>query len=182
MELGVMGTHTAIAIADADKATINGSSEGDNDIALTNFSMLLYKDGEEVADESTIVNSPYNFQLDNIGNGRYKVVIDLTLAGVYSLHMKHSTDMQEWRIADWDVQFIDDIGEQTQDGNRELTFTKAVANVPVRKVKKDYLDYVTIKIKRSADADWSSPIKTTTLYYWYETLGDKQPIKVGASS
>jgi hypothetical protein len=178
-----IGSTEAIFVADADDAAINGSSEGSDGITLTNFSIFLYQDGEEVADESTVVNAPYLFTLDNVGNGRYKANITLPAAGYFSLHVKNTDAMAVWRVAEWDCQLeLDLIGDAQADGNRRVTFTKAGSPVPARNVATGMIDYMTVDVKRPDDSDWSSPVSTHVVYYWYENLGDQNPIKVGETA
>lgn len=182
-EIVALGAQTTILVADKDFATLNSSTGGDTDIALTSFSMQLYKDGAKVADETSVINAPYNLEVDNIYDGRYLVRLDLDSAGIYSLHVQHSTRMKAWRVADWDVQdLLDEIAAHCSDGNVEVTFTKAVGQIPARNVEDGFISYMTVKIKRPDDSDWTSPIVNETLYYWYESIGDKNPIKVGAQT
>ena len=114
--------------------------------------------------------------------GRYLANLTLPTAGSYSLHAQHTTDFAVWRIAEWDVELIDHIAAASSVGNRQVEFTLAAAPIAGRNVQAGYLDYMTVKVKRTDDSDWSAPIETYVLYYWYDTLGDRQPIKVGASS
>jgi len=63
--------------------------------------------------------------------------------------------------------------------NTRRIIYKATVENPIRKVAIGMLDKITLEIKNDTDSDWSAPIDSKTLYYWYETIGDKNPIKVG---
>ena len=53
------------------------------------------------------------------------------------------------------------------------------ASQTTRKVPLGYTDYVVTKVKNDADADWSSPIATGTVYAWYRTITDTVPYLMG---
>lgn len=179
-EVVALGQQAVILLADNDNAGINGSTPGQTGIPLTNFTIRLYKNAVKVADEVTIVGSPYLFSMDNLGDGRYRAKVTLGAAGKYSLQLKHSTGMYAWRIEDWDVQTLIDLSASgASDGNRKVEFVRALVDNPTRKVKAGFIDYMRVKWKRQTDLDWSSPVHEQILYYWYETLGDLNPIKVG---
>jgi hypothetical protein len=78
---------------------------------------------------------------------------------------------------------IADLGTEVnvREGNVRRIFTPAVAPNATRLVAIDQLDYITLEIKADADADWSSPISTKTLYCWYSSYTSTKPIKVGES-
>lgn len=182
-ELTTIGAQQLIFVADNDKNNVNGSTPGQTGIPLTNFKFLLYKDGVEKADETTIAAAPYNLTVDNLGDGRYLVNFDAPEAGKWSLHLRHTTDLILWQFGDWDVNYsYDEITKAGGDGNAEVVFTKATSPVVNRKVSVGFIDYMTIKIKRPTDVDWSSPIFTATLYYWYEAFDDINPIAVSTQS
>ncbi len=48
-----------------------------------------------------------------------------------------------------------------------------------RNVAVGSIDYEVVKVKDPAAANWASPIYTFTRYYWYQTQGDTNPIKIG---
>jgi hypothetical protein len=181
-EIVSLGAQSTILVADADFATLNSSTGGDTDIAITNMTIQLYKDGAKVADETSIINSPYNFELDNIYDGRYLARLDLDTSGVYSLHVKHSTNMIAWREQDWDVQgLLDSIAAACSDGNVKIAFVKAVGAIPIRNVADGYINYMTVQVRRPGAAGWGTLIVDEILYYTYETSGDKNPLSVAAT-
>jgi len=74
-----------------------------------------------------------------------------------------------------------DLLKQLREGNVSYEFVSATSDNTTRNVASGYLDHMIIKIKNDSDSDWSSPVRTQTLYYWYETLGDSNPIYVKES-
>lgn len=74
---------------------------------------------------------------------------------------------------------VDAIAKASGRGNVRVTFVLATVEDAVRKVAVGVPDHMILETKREADADWSSPISTKTLYLWYENLGDRQPVMVG---
>lgn len=66
-------------------------------------------------------------------------------------------------------------------GNQEFSVSQCTS-VPDPNPRKLFIgcdDYITINTKRNEDEDWSFPIFTKIIYYWYNDNGDK--IKSGAS-
>lgn len=70
---------------------------------------------------------------------------------------------------------------ETRLGNTRLTFYPATTSNPTRKTQIGVLDYQVLEIKRDEDADWTSPVSTKTLYFWYFSIGDQNPYRVGES-
>jgi hypothetical protein len=170
------GAQQLILVHDTDSATLNGSSAGQDGIALTSFSIELYLDGELVtATIATLQASPYFLTIDNIGQGKYKLNITLATAGFYELWVKHSTGMIAWRQEALDLQKtleeLLSIGEE----NVSFEFVRAGSVIAARKVAVGMLDQVIIKRKRKSDTNWSSPLQSGTLFAHYETLGDENP-------
>ena len=67
------------------------------------------------------------------------------------------------------------------EGNISYEHYEATVENAIRKVAVGELDYYILKIKRTSDSDWSSPLFTSTSYMWYASLEDKDPIRVGES-
>lgn len=72
--------------------------------------------------------------------------------------------------------------KQNKEGNKKYEYVKATEENATRKVDVGKLDRMIIKIKNDNDSDWSLPIDTKTLYMWYETLGDDNPLYVGENN
>lgn len=67
-------------------------------------------------------------------------------------------------------------------GNMRLRFFPATSSNATRKTVPGVLDYQIIETKWDDDpADWSVIRTTKTLYFWYESDGDHNPILVGES-
>lgn len=64
-------------------------------------------------------------------------------------------------------------------GNQRILFFPATVQNVVRNVEIGVLDYQTIETKDDAAPDWSSPTSSKTLWFWYESLGEINPVKVG---
>jgi len=71
-----------------------------------------------------------------------------------------------------------DIIKGVSEGNTSYEFVECLVQNNDRNVAIGKVDYMIVKIKATTDPDWSSPILTQNLYYWYETLGDDDPIEV----
>jgi len=69
--------------------------------------------------------------------------------------------------------------KQNKESNVSYTFVEATEQIIARNVAVGVINYITIKVKKDADSNWDSPISTENLYYWYENLGDTNPIYVG---
>lgn len=65
-----------------------------------------------------------------------------------------------------------DIIKGTAEGNVSRDFVVATSQDLVRNVAIGVLDHIILKVKADADPDWSSPIKTWTLWCWYAALGN----------
>jgi len=74
-----------------------------------------------------------------------------------------------------------DLVKQLREGNIKYEFIKATSVNLTRNVAIGVVDYMIIKYKNDDDVDWSVPIKTEYLYYWYEVIGNSNPIYVGES-
>ena len=171
-------------LADNENATINASVKGNTGIALTNFVIYLYRYGAEVANTATVQAAPYNLTIDNAGYGFYTVNIDFTTAGVYELVIKNTQDLISWVSENFNVQeAFDNMADLNHEGNASFTYnyntTGATIDPATRKVGNLKLNSVTVKNKRSTDADWSAPVVTQTLYCWYDSDTDDNPIKIG---
>jgi len=70
---------------------------------------------------------------------------------------------------------------QLREGNISYEFIEATSENATRKVAIGVLDRIIIRFKKDNDVNWSSPVKTQTLYMWYKTLGDTNPIYVKES-
>lgn len=64
-------------------------------------------------------------------------------------------------------------------GNQRITFYEATSIDPVRNTAIGVLDRQVIETRDNAASDWSSPTSSKTLWFWYETVGDINPVKVG---
>ena len=65
--------------------------------------------------------------------------------------------------------------------NISTQFNIATSQISSRNVDVGKINYVRIKVKRSSDTDWSDPISDKKLYWYYETMGDTNPIEVKES-
>ncbi len=90
-------------------------------------------------------------------------------------------DTHDHNITDSAGAILRDIHAQTRQGNVSYEFVVAEVQNTIRKVDIGILDHTIIRIKSDDDSDWSSPISTKTQYYWYETIGDYNPIEVRES-
>jgi len=69
---------------------------------------------------------------------------------------------------------------QLREGNQRRTLMVATIDNAVRKVAVGKLDHIIIETKNDTDpADFSVIRDTKTLYAWYTTLGDTNPVKLG---
>lgn len=64
-------------------------------------------------------------------------------------------------------------------GNQRISFYEAVAIDPNRNTAIGVLDRQVIETKADTAVDWSAPTSSKTLYFWYDSVGSTQPIKVG---
>ena len=71
-----------------------------------------------------------------------------------------------------------DVITQNREGNSAYGFIIATVENATRKVAVGVVDYMIIAIKNDSDVNWNNPVSTKKLYYWYETLGDTDPIEV----
>jgi len=62
-------------------------------------------------------------------------------------------------------------------GNQRIDFTIATSANSTRNVEVGMLDYQTIYLKDDSDTDWSSPISTKILYFWYDASGNCIAVK-----
>ena len=170
--------------ADADANNINGTVPGANGIVLTNFSGLLLENGTVVADIAAavadITAAPWNFSIDNVIGGSYRVNIDLPNQSYYTLMLKHSANLVSWNSEDFDVQLhFNYAAELALPFNWRWQYTIAAAPVAARNVAVGVLEYADLFIKYTADAEsTTSPRFTERLYAWYTTLGDHVPIRM----
>lgn len=65
--------------------------------------------------------------------------------------------------------------EQCKEGNVSYQYIEALADYNPRNVASGVVDYIEIKYKKSSDSDWSSPVDTDKLYFWYKNKGDTDP-------
>jgi len=70
------------------------------------------------------------------------------------------------------------IAAASSPANINTQFGIATEQVPSRNVDVGKISYVRIKVKNSSDSDWSSPTDDQTLYWYYKTMGDVNPIEV----
>lgn len=70
------------------------------------------------------------------------------------------------------------IEERLTIGNRSVKFFDATGDIPSRNCASGEINYMRIRYKNDADVDWSSPRREQNMYYWYENLGDSEPIEI----
>ena len=68
-----------------------------------------------------------------------------------------------------DLNAVSELVKELRFGNQRIDFTFASAANTTRNVKVGMLDYQTIYLKSDSATDWSSPISTKILYFWYDT-------------
>jgi len=71
--------------------------------------------------------------------------------------------------------------KELRETNKYYEFVEATVENATRKVAVGVVDSMIIKYKKDDDVDWSSPIKTETLYCWYKNIGDTDPMYVRES-
>lgn len=69
--------------------------------------------------------------------------------------------------------------KQLREHNISYEFIKATSQISSRNVQVGVVDYMIIKYKNDDDSNWDSPVSTENIYFWYENLGDTNPIYVG---
>jgi hypothetical protein len=75
---------------------------------------------------------------------------------------------------------LENIITQLRDRNIQYERSYATKPVPVRNVAPGVLNYITVTIKDNSDPDFSTPVISDIIYFWYKTMGDKEPIKIGS--
>lgn len=163
---------------DETNTTLNASTPGADGIALTNFTIGLWQDGELVSDTiATLQASPFFLTIDNVSGanvGMYKLNITLDTPGHYELFANHSVDMQAFRSEQIDNLTREEIGSLSR-ANLRYDFTVATVAVPARNVAAGVLDKLRIRRKSESDADFTSPIEDVEVLFTYETTGDTNP-------
>lgn len=120
--------------------------------------------------------SPYTITFENLQYivnivGANTNISEKTNYNLVSIRSFNSAGLISGNILTEEVDYL-------KEGNISYEFVKATSEDMVRNVAIDSLDRVIIKYKATTDSDWSSPKLTQTVYCWYETLGDVNPIKV----
>lgn len=69
--------------------------------------------------------------------------------------------------------------KELREVNISYNFVKAIEQNLTRNVDVGVHDYMEIKIRKDGDPNWDTPVDTDKLYFWYENLGDTNPIYVG---
>ena len=79
------------------------------------------------------------------------------------------------------VSRIKELVKETRYGNQRMTFHPATVQNETRKVAVGVLDRIVVQTKDDAATDWDDPASEKTLFLWYGTLGDFDPIRIGES-
>jgi len=114
-------------------------------------------------------------------SGRIEITNTVTAGTFFIRGIGEITDNQATGITLHNNSLVNPATIASQEGNLSYEFVEATIENAIRKVAIGVLDHMIIKTKKDSDPDWSSPIDTKTLYYWYGTLGDTNPIKVAES-
>lgn len=64
-------------------------------------------------------------------------------------------------------------------GNQRIIFHEATVVDGTRNTAIGVLDRQVIETKADTATDWTSPTSSKTLYFWYDAVGDVNPVKVG---
>lgn len=117
--------------------------------------------------------------------GVYQFLYTFALVGSYTFSLAGpgavKTVFTE-NIQESDLDTLRDEVRVLRRGNMQIEFTFATAQVVNRKVEIGRVDYEEIKLKADSASDWTSPISTKRVYWWYTTLGDFNPVKIGSIS
>ncbi len=135
----------------------------------------LRKNGTATAEAVTITE---------IGStGRYSASFTPLEFAFYDLEVSCSDDRVlgetfETYEVDVDVD-LENIITQMRDRNIQYERSYASKPIPVRNVAPGILNYLTVTIKNNSDSDFNTPVISDIIYFWYKTLGDTEPIKIG---
>jgi len=119
----------------------------------------------EVDSTNDIGKYKMTFDTSGFDDDTYEVRADYNSGGVE----KHF--IGELKVGD----YIDNILSKD---NIRRTFYISSTGVPARNVGVGKYDKELVEIKAEADADWSAPIKSFYLYYWYDNDTDDNPKRI----
>jgi hypothetical protein len=116
--------------------------------------------------------------------GLYQVAFTPDAVGYWSVTVSHAS----YNAQGWTENYLceesstDDLSgliKELREGNIRVEIIKASLQNLVRNVEVGRLDRMEIETKADGASDWASPTSTKTLYFWYENLGDENPVVKG---